>query len=154
LALLFCVALFGIASLVLTRRSRQAQAGTHSEINNEGAASRRGLEQSDPGTSPSDRPRQLPFIVADTATDSPGTNLETRVVTFTAEVSGAPPLFRQWKVNKGSGFAAVSTSATNSVLMIANAQVTDTGLYSLFTTNRFGGTNTTPVPLVVVVGAD
>jgi hypothetical protein len=24
----------------------------------------------------------------------------------------------------------------------------------LFTTNRFGGTNTTPVPLVVVVGAD
>jgi hypothetical protein len=97
---------------------------------------------------------RIPFIVADTTIDSPGTNLETRVVTMKAEVSGAPPMFLQWKVNKGSSTVAVSAAAANSVLIITNARVSDTGHYSLFATNAFGGTNTTPVPLVEVEGAD
>ena len=95
-----------------------------------------------------------PFIVSDTATDSPGTNLETRIVTFTAEVGGTPPILRQWKVDKGSGFVAVSPGATNSVLILSNARVADTGRYALFATNRLAATNTTPVPLVVVEGVD
>jgi hypothetical protein len=99
-------------------------------------------------------PGQAPFIVTDTATDSPGTNLETRIVTFTAEVGGTPPIFRQWKVDKGGGFVAVAASATNTVLIISNAHVADTGRYALFATNAVGGTSTTPVPLVVIEGVD
>jgi hypothetical protein len=95
-----------------------------------------------------------PFIVADTTTDSPGTNLVTRIATFTAKVGGAPPLFLQWKVDKGSGFVAVSDSATNSVLIVSNARIADTGRYALFATNGVGGTNTTPMPLMVVEGVD
>lgn len=95
-----------------------------------------------------------PFIVLDTVSDSPGTNVETRIVTFTAQVSGAPPLIQQWEVNKGKGFVPVSFSATNSVLVIGNAQLSDNGFYALFATNAFGVTNTTPVRLVVVEGRD
>ena len=32
-----------------------------------------------------------PFIIRDTATDSPGTNIVTRLVTLTAQVGGSPP---------------------------------------------------------------
>jgi hypothetical protein len=108
-----------------------------------------------PGTADARPARaQAPFVVRDTETDSPGTNLETRVVKFTASVGGTPPLCRQWKVNKGTGFVAVSPTATNEVLVIQNAQIPHTGLYALFATNAAGGTNTTPVPLVVARGVD
>ena len=92
--------------------------------------------------------------MTDTATDSPGTNLVTRVVTLTAEIGGTAPIFLQWKVDKGGGFVAVSASSTNAVFTITNAQIADTGLYALFATNRVGSINTTPVPLVVVEGVD
>jgi len=95
-----------------------------------------------------------PFIMTDTTTDSPGTNLVTRVVTLTAAIGGTPPIFLQRKVDKGSGFVAVSASATNPVFTISNALVADTGLYALFATNCVGGIKTTPVPLVVVEGVD
>ncbi len=101
------------------------------------------------------QPRPVaPFVVTDTATDSPGTNLETRVVTFSAEIGGTPPVFKQWKVDKGHGFLPVSASATNAEFIIPNAHLADSGRYALFATNSAGGTNTTPVPLVVVEGVD
>ena len=102
-------------------------------------------------------PHALPprlFIVADTTTDSPGTNLVTRIVTFKAEVGGTPPIALQWKVDKGRGFVPVSAAATNPVLVISNALIADTGSYALFATNAAGVTNTMPVPLVVVEGVD
>ena len=105
----------------------------------------RELVRTTPGTSP--------FIVRDTETDSPGTNIVTRIVTFTAQVDGAPPLTRQWKVDHGQGFAAIP-GATNATFRIGNAQVSDSGLYALFATNSFGATNTTPVPLIVIEGVD
>ncbi len=95
-----------------------------------------------------------PFIVADTATDSPGTNLETRVVTFTAAVGGTPPLRLQWEVDHGQGFVAVSAEATNAWFKLPNAHLTDTGIYALFATNAAGRLHTQSVPLVVVEGAD
>src|SRR5205814_2035993 len=61
-------------------------------------------------------PAVAPFIVADTVTDSPGTNLATRLVKFTADLGGTAPIFKQWKVNKGGGFVDVSASATNATL--------------------------------------
>jgi hypothetical protein len=103
---------------------------------------------------PSNPVIQPPFILRDTMTDSPGTNLETRIVTLTAELSGAKPLALQWKVDRGRGFVPVSAHATNSVLVITNARVTDSGRYALFGTNGAGATNSKPVGLVVVVGAD
>jgi hypothetical protein len=102
-------------------------------------------------------PHALPprlFIVADTATDSPGTNLVTRIVTFKAEIGGTRPIALQWKVDKGKGFVPVSAAATNPVLVISNALIADTGSYALFATNAAGVTNTMPVPLVVVEGVD
>jgi hypothetical protein len=101
-----------------------------------------------------DKSGPLLFVVADTTTDSPGTNLVTRIVTFKAEVGGTLPIALQWKVNKGRGFVPVSATATNPVLVISNALISDTGSYALFATNASGATNTTPVPLVIVEGVD
>jgi hypothetical protein len=78
----------------------------------------------------------------------------TRVVTLTATIGGTTPIFLQWKVDKGSGFVAVSASSTNSVFTISKAQVADTGVYALFATNCAGSIKTTPVPLVVIEGVD
>jgi len=94
-----------------------------------------------------------PFIIKDTDNDSPGTNIVTRIVTITAEVGGAPPIALQWKVDKGGGFVDIP-GATNATFRIGNAQVPDSGLYSLFATNSLGGTSTTPVPLIVTEGED
>jgi hypothetical protein len=107
-----------------------------------------------PGIRAGNPPQQRPFIIADTTTDSPGTNLVTRIVTMKAEIGGTPPIVLQWKVDKGMGFVPVSATTTNPVLVLTNALISDTGRYSLFATNSAGGTNTTPVPLVVVEGVD
>jgi hypothetical protein len=90
-----------------------------------------------------------PFIVKDTDNDSPGTNNVTRIVTITAEVGGTPPIALQWKVDHGHGFESIA-GATNAVLRIGNAQIADSGLYSLFAANVAGRIHTTPVPLVVI----
>jgi hypothetical protein len=87
--------------------------------------------------------------VKDTATDSPGTNNVTRIVTITAEVGGSAPLVLQWQVDHGHGFESIA-GATNPVFRIGNAQIADSGLYSLFATNAAGQLHTTPVPLVVI----
>ena len=97
------------------------------------------------------RQRKCPFVVADTTTDSPGTNLVTRIVTFKAEIGGTPPIALQWKVDKGSGFIAVSARATNSVLVVSNALISRyREICFVCDEQRPGGTNTPPVPLVVV----
>jgi hypothetical protein len=114
----------------------------------------RASAQTNPGIDPTSAPQRRPYIEADTTTDSPGTNLVTRVVTFKAEIGGTPPITLQWKVDKGNGFVAVSARATNWVLVLTNALISDTGRYALFATNSAGATNTTPVPLVVVEGVD
>jgi hypothetical protein len=98
-------------------------------------------------------PAVAPFIVQDTATDSPGTNMVTRIVTFTAQVGGAPPPALQWEVDRGNGFAPIA-GATRPVFRIGNAQVSDSGQYALFATNSAGGLHTTPVPLFVTEGED
>ena len=153
LAIICSLALAGFALFVSIRKSERAQPRT-----------RPGLEASptpqltkantSPGALSNATPAAAPFIITDTTTDSPGTNLVTRVVTLTATIGGTPPIFLQWKVDKGSGFVAVSASSTNSVFTISNAQVADTGLYALFATNCAGSIKTTPVPLVVIEGVD
>lgn len=94
-----------------------------------------------------------PFIVKDTDTDSPGTNIVTRIVTFSARVDGTPPPALQWKVDHGKGYELL-TDATNPVFRIGNAQVLDSGFYSLFATNSAGSIHTTPQQLVVTEGED
>jgi len=94
-----------------------------------------------------------PVVVQDPGHDSPGTNLVTRVVTFTAEVVGAAPVAVQWKLDRGAGFADIP-GATNLTYRIGNAQVEHSGRYALFATNALGGIATTPVPLIVIEGED
>ena len=89
-----------------------------------------------------------PYILRDTDTDSPGTNNVTRIVTITAAVGGTPPIVLQWEVDHGSGFEFIA-GATNATFRIGNAQVADSGLYTLFATNAAGHLHTTSVPLIV-----
>ncbi len=94
-----------------------------------------------------------PFIVKDTENDSPGTNIVTRIVTFTAEIGGSPPPALQWGVDKGAGFADIP-GATNATFRIGNAQVSDAGFYSLVATNSAGRIRTSPQQLIVTEGED
>jgi hypothetical protein len=94
-----------------------------------------------------------PYIVKDTDTDSPGTNNVTRIVTITAEIGGSPSPVLQWKVDHGHGFESIA-GANSGICHIGNAQIADSGLYSLFATNAGGQIHTTPVPLVVIEVAD
>lgn len=94
-----------------------------------------------------------PFIVRDTQNDSPGTNFVTRIVTFTAEVGGTPPLALQWQVDKGGGFEVIP-GATNSSYRIGNAQLVHNGFYALFATNFAGSLHTAPQQLIVTEGED
>ena len=94
-----------------------------------------------------------PFIIHDTATDSPGTNIVTRIVTMTAEVGGTPPPALQWEVEHGKGYELLA-GATNNTFRIGNAQVYDSGFYSLFATNAAGNIRTAPLQLIVTEGED
>jgi hypothetical protein len=94
-----------------------------------------------------------PFIVQDTDTDSPGTNMVTRIVTFTAAVGGTPAPALQWKVDRGNGFEIIP-GATHAKFRIGVAQTSDSGLYSLFATNIAGSVSTTPVPISITEGED
>jgi hypothetical protein len=119
-------------------------------------------EESNPATdaqpasihSPSAAPAVVaPFIVKDAETDSPGTNMVTRIVTFTAAIGGTPAPALKWKVNHGDGFEALA-GATNATFRIGNAQVLDSGFYLLFATNSAGSVSTTPQQLIVTEGQD
>ena len=94
-----------------------------------------------------------PYILQDTANDSPGTNFVTRIVTFTAKVGGTPAPILQWKIDKGDGFKIIP-DATNMTYRIGNAQVEHDGFYALFATNAAGSVRTTTQQLVVTEGED
>jgi len=94
-----------------------------------------------------------PYIVKDTDNDSPGTNMVTRIVTITAEIGGTPPIFLQWKVDKGNGFEVIP-GATNAIFRLGDAVVSDSGYYALFATNSAGGIHTTPQRLIVIETED
>jgi len=153
LATVFVVLIVGIMLVALTNKSSRGQTKTGRAIGTSpGISSAAGEIKSN--LHPNELHAVAPFILTDTVTDSPGTNLATRLVKFAAEVGGTTPLFKQWKVDKGRGFVDVSTGATNATLWITNAQVSDSGLYALFATNSAGITNTAPQPLIVIEGAD
>ncbi len=69
------------------------------------------------------------------------------LVTFTASVSGAPPLYLQWQFDSGSGFADIPGANTNPLAL--NAAITNTGSYELVLTNAFGMATSAPVTLTV-----
>jgi len=94
-----------------------------------------------------------PFVIRDTGTDSPGTNIVTRIVTFTALIGGTPRPALQWKADRGNGFVDIA-GATNASYRIGNAQVSDSGFYELVATNSAGSVHTTPQQLVVTEGED
>jgi hypothetical protein len=90
------------------------------------------------------------FLSSDTTSDSPATNYAGRTVTLTAGFGGYPAPALQWKKNTGSGFVNVSSSATNSSLILSNAQPAASGSYALFASNVVGTSNSTPVNLTVL----
>jgi PKD repeat protein len=90
----------------------------------------------------------LPFIslATDISADSPATNYVGRTVTLSAAITGTAPITNHWAVNKGSGYVSIA-NATNSTLILTNAQVSDSGIYELVATNSAGSTNTSPLTL-------
>jgi hypothetical protein len=70
-------------------------------------------------------------------------------VTFTASVSGAPPLYFQWQFNNGGGYTNISGANTNTLAL--NAAITNTGSYELVVTNSYGAVTSAPVTLSVTL---
>ena len=70
-------------------------------------------------------------------------------VTFSVGVAGQTPLLYQWYLN-GTKLSSVSNpTATNATLVLANAQLNQSGTYSLVVSNALGGATNTPVTLSV-----
>lgn len=86
-------------------------------------------------------------LATDISADSPNTNYAGRTVTLSVGIVGSAPLTNQWKVDTGSGFVPI-TGATNTTLVLTNAQTTNSGAYQLFSSNSAGATNSSPLTLV------
>jgi len=71
------------------------------------------------------------------------------LVTFTASVTGAQPLYLQWQFNNGGGYANIPGASTNTLVL--NAAVTNTGSYELVLTNSYGAVTSAPVTLSVTL---
>ena len=65
-------------------------------------------------------------------------------VTFAALASGTPPLSYQWSIN-GTNLVA----ATNTALVITNAQLTEAGTYAVQVSNAFGSEGSSNAVLIV-----
>ena len=86
-------------------------------------------------------------LATDISADAPTTNYAGRTVTLSVGILGSAPITNQWEVATGSGFVPI-TGATNTTLILANTQTTNSGVYQLFSSNSAGATNSSPLPLV------
>ena len=146
-------AIVAVLFIALTGKSNQPPAASPESQNVKTVAASDRSGAGETNAAPPPTHAIAPFVVHDTDTDSPGTNIVTRIVTFSAEIGGTPPPTLQWKVDRGTGFVNVA-GATKTTLRIGNAQVSDSGFYSLFATNSSGTIHTTPQQLVVTEGED
>jgi len=86
-------------------------------------------------------------LATDISADSPATNYAGRTVTLSVGIAGTAPITNQWMVDTGSGFVPI-TGATNTTYILTNAQVANSGIYELFSSNSAGATNSSPLDLV------
>jgi beta-galactosidase len=68
-------------------------------------------------------------------------------VAFIASVTGAQPLFMQWKFYSGGGFTNLPGANTNTLAL--NAALTNGGSYDLVLTNSYGAVTSAPITLTV-----
>src|SRR5262245_65096086 len=73
------------------------------------------------------------------------TNASGTVATFSVEATGTAPLHYQWYRNQLNPIP----DATNSVLVLANVQLSDSGAYHVAVTNEAGSTNSAEATLLV-----
>ena len=71
------------------------------------------------------------------------------VVTVTASVSGAQPLYFQWQCNTSSGYTNIPGANTNTLVL--TAAIPNTGSYELVVTNSYGAVTSAPVALSVTL---
>ena len=69
--------------------------------------------------------------------------------TFSVTATGAAPLYYQWYFLSAGMSSNSITGATNPILTIVSAQLTNQGYYNVAITNRFGSTNSGPATLFV-----
>ena len=98
----------------------------------------------DLGLTPAKAPSIIQLTVLPTNNVLVGT-----LVTFTATVSGAQPLYLQWQFNSGGGYTNLA-GATNNTLAF-NAGITNNGSFALLLTNSFGAVTSAPVVLAVTL---
>ena len=98
----------------------------------------------DLGLAPASVPSINQFAVSPTNAVFAGT-----LVTFTASVTGAQPLYLQWQFNNGGGYNNIPGAGTNTLAF--NAAVTNTGSYQLILTNNYGAVTSAPVTLTVTL---
>ncbi|MBW8869621.1 MAG: DUF4982 domain-containing protein [Acidobacteriales bacterium] len=71
------------------------------------------------------------------------------MVTISASVAGALPLYYQWQFNGGTGYTNLTGANTNSLAF--TAAVTNTGSYQLVVTNSYGAVTSAPIALTVTL---
>ncbi len=98
----------------------------------------------DLGLAPANVPSINQLVVSPTNNVFVGT-----LVTFTASVTGAQPLYLQWQFNNGGGFTSIPGAGTNTLVL--NAALTNSGLYQLVLTNSFGAVTSATVALSVTL---
>jgi galactosylceramidase len=98
----------------------------------------------DVGLAPANWPVINQIVVSPTNNVFVGT-----VVTFTASVLGAPPLYFQWQFNGGGGYTNIPGANTN--MLVLTASITNTGSYELVLTNSYGAVTSAPVALTVTL---
>jgi PKD repeat protein len=86
-------------------------------------------------------------LATDISADAPATNYAGRTVTLSVGIAGTAPITNQWQVDTGSGFVPVA-GATNTTLILTNAQVANSGAYQLLSSNSAGATNSSALSLV------
>ena len=69
------------------------------------------------------------------------------LVTFTASVSGALPLYLQWRFNGGGGFANIPGDQHHTLTL--DRVITNTGSYDFVLTNSYGAVTSAPITLTV-----
>ncbi len=87
-------------------------------------------------------PGQLPVI---TMQPTNQTVVVGQTATFTVSANGTPPLSYQWMFNTTN-----ITGATNAALILANAQLTNAGSYSVLVTNAYGSITSSNALLTVL----
>jgi hypothetical protein len=97
-------------------------------------------------------PPSQPLLIQDT-TPSPSYQFLGQSASFTASVTGSPPITNEWQFSTDGGNTFKNIAeATNATLILGNLQAANAGEYRLTASNALGSVDSTPATLTVLAG--